>query len=48
MLWSGEHKFPGTAETLDMLRKKGMCQGRRRENECMALTGTFQASSSCL
>jgi hypothetical protein len=24
VLWSGEHQFPGTAETLDMLRSKGM------------------------
>ena len=24
MLWSGEHQFPGTAETINMLRSKGM------------------------
>jgi ribonucleotide monophosphatase NagD (HAD superfamily) len=24
VLWSGEHQFPGTAETIDMLRSKGM------------------------
>lgn len=23
VLWSGDHVFPGTAETLDMLRSKG-------------------------
>jgi ribonucleotide monophosphatase NagD (HAD superfamily) len=27
VLWSGEHQFPGTAETIDMLRSKGMDRG---------------------
>jgi hypothetical protein len=48
VLWSGEHKFPGTAETLDMLRKKGMCHGRRENEYDMALTGTSQANNSFL
>lgn len=48
MLWSGEHKFPGTAETIDMLRSKGMESGYLKTEETgESLTGRLQASNLC-
>ena len=40
MLWSGEHQFPGTAETINMLRSKGMDRGHSHvRHVCWLLTG---------
>ena len=44
VLWSGDHLFPGTVETLELLRSKGSRIPRCPDN---SLTSSRQASGFC-
>lgn len=48
MLWSGDHIFPGTAETLEMLRSKGQNTTRCKCLELFSLTNTSCRQAACI